>query len=214
LDLSTYALEKRIKLKYSTSYYPQGNGIVESTNKNLIKIIKRIVADNHKHWHIALSNALWADRVTPKEAIRNSPLLLVYKRESIMPPKILLPSLQLSQKVQEVECPTIEHIINPLLKLEEIRAQAKHKFDQHHQIVKRLFGDISSSNRNFGVGDLELKWDKEHEDNGEHTKFQNLCLGPFIITRKLGPDSFRLQTLEGKLDTFPVNGQVLKKYFS
>jgi hypothetical protein len=48
LEMSKFALEKRIKLKYSTSYYPQGNGLVESTNKNLIKIIKRTVAENKK----------------------------------------------------------------------------------------------------------------------------------------------------------------------
>jgi transposase InsO family protein len=32
--MSDFALEKGIKLKYSTSYYPQGNGLAESTNKN------------------------------------------------------------------------------------------------------------------------------------------------------------------------------------
>jgi transposase InsO family protein len=42
LDMNVFALEKGIKLKYSASYYPQGNDLVESTNKNLIKIIKRI----------------------------------------------------------------------------------------------------------------------------------------------------------------------------
>jgi hypothetical protein len=26
-----------------------------------------------------------------------------------------------------------------------------------------------------------LKWDKPHEGKGEHTKFQNLWLGPFLI---------------------------------
>jgi hypothetical protein len=49
LDMSKFALEKGIKLKYSASYYPQGNGLAESTNKNLIKIIKRTVVENHKN---------------------------------------------------------------------------------------------------------------------------------------------------------------------
>jgi hypothetical protein len=49
LEMSEFALEKGIKLKYSASYYPQGNGLTESTNKNLIKIIKRTVAENHKN---------------------------------------------------------------------------------------------------------------------------------------------------------------------
>ena len=109
--MSEFTLENGINLKYSSSYYPQGNGLAESTNKNLIKIIKRTVAVNHKNWHNTLLNALWTDRVTPKDAIGNSPFFLVYGREAILPPHILLPSLQLSQKVQEEECPLYKDIL-------------------------------------------------------------------------------------------------------
>jgi transposase InsO family protein len=214
LEMSEFALEKGIKLKYSASYYPQGNGLAESTNKNLIKIIKRTVAENHKNWHNALLNALWDDRVTPKAAIGNSPFFLVYGREAILPPHILLPSLQLSQKVQEEDCPPLESRINALMKLEEVRTQAKRKLDQHQQLIKSWFDSSYASDRNFEVGDLILKWDKPHEGKGEHTKFQNLWLGPFFIAEKLGPSSFRLQNLEGQLDTYPVNGQALKRYFA
>jgi hypothetical protein len=101
-----------------------------------------------------------------------------------------------------------------LLKLEEVRAQAKRKLDQHQLIVKNWFDSNSTSDRNFEVGDLVLKWNKPHEGKEEHTKFQNLWLGPFLIVEKLGPSSFRLQNLEGQPDNFPVNGQDLKKYFT
>ena len=60
--MSDFTLEKGIKFKYSVSYYPQGNGLAESTNKNLIKIIKRTVSENHKNGHNALFNAIWDDR--------------------------------------------------------------------------------------------------------------------------------------------------------
>jgi transposase InsO family protein len=109
LEMSEFSLEKGIKLKYSASYYPQGNGLAESTNKNLIKIIKRMVVENHKNWHNALLNALWDDRVMPKAVVGNSPFFLIYDREAILPPHILLPSLQLSQKFQEEDCPPLEN---------------------------------------------------------------------------------------------------------
>jgi len=38
-----------IKLVHSTSYYPQGNGLVESSNKSLIRIIKNLLEDNKKN---------------------------------------------------------------------------------------------------------------------------------------------------------------------
>ena len=123
-DMNVFALEKWIKLKYSVIYYPQGNGLAKSKNKNLTKIIKRTMSENHKNYHNVLYKALWDDRVTPKASIDNSPFFLIYRRESILPPHVLLPSLQLSQKVQEEECPPLENRINTLLKL-EVRTQAK-----------------------------------------------------------------------------------------
>ena len=108
----------------------------------------------------------------------------------------------------------MESRINALLKLEEVRAQAKRNLDQHQLVVKIWFDSNSSSDENFEVGDLVLKWDKPHEGKGEHMKFQNLWLGPFFIAEKLGPSSFRLQSLEGQPDTYPVNGQALKRYFT
>lgn len=34
--LSQFSLDRGIKIRYSSNYYPQGNGLDESTNKNLI----------------------------------------------------------------------------------------------------------------------------------------------------------------------------------
>ena len=61
--------EKGIKLHYSSNYYPQENGLAESTNKNLIRILKKMVIENQRSWHLALPNALWDDRVTPKNSL-------------------------------------------------------------------------------------------------------------------------------------------------
>ena len=36
--LTAFSHEKGIKLHYFANYYPQGNGLAESTNKNLIRI--------------------------------------------------------------------------------------------------------------------------------------------------------------------------------
>ena len=65
IDLRQYSLEKGIKVKYSANYYPQGNGLAESSNKNLINILKKTMATHHKDWHTKLLIALWADQITP-----------------------------------------------------------------------------------------------------------------------------------------------------
>ena len=92
IRLTTFAHEKGIKLHYSANYYPQGNGLAESTNKNLIRILKKTMIENQRSWHLALPNALWDDRVTPKNSLGVSLYTLVYGKEAILPPNIMLPS--------------------------------------------------------------------------------------------------------------------------
>ena len=93
IDLSSYSLQKGIKLKFSTNYYLQGNGLVESSKKNLISILKKTVASHHKDWHTQIYYALWAYQITPKEALGNSPYCLLYGKEVVLPPKLTIPSL-------------------------------------------------------------------------------------------------------------------------
>jgi len=38
-----------IKLAHSTSYYPQSNGMAESSNKSLLRIIKKLLEDNKRN---------------------------------------------------------------------------------------------------------------------------------------------------------------------
>jgi len=62
-----------ITLVHSTPYYPQGNGLVESFNKSLINIIKKLLEDNKKEWDSKLKFSLWDDRVTTNRSLGVSP---------------------------------------------------------------------------------------------------------------------------------------------
>ena len=94
--------------------------------------------------------------------------------EAILPPNLFLTSLQLAQSIQDEDCPAMEKSINTLLKQEEERNSSKQHFKKHQQIVKSWFDQSLSSNREFQVCDLVLKWDKAHEEKGDHTKFQKI----------------------------------------
>ena len=74
-----------IQLVHSTSYYPQGNGMAESSNKSLVGIIRKMLETNQKSWDSKLKVALWADRVIYKRSIGNSPFKLAYGTEAIFP---------------------------------------------------------------------------------------------------------------------------------
>ena len=69
--ICSWEIDHGIYLSTSSNYYPQGNGLAKSSNKNLIRIMKRTIKDNQRLWHSKLKTTLWANRITPKRAIRN-----------------------------------------------------------------------------------------------------------------------------------------------
>ena len=121
-----------MKLHYSANYYPHGNIIDESTNKNLIIILNKTVIENKRNWHVAPPNALWVDRVTPKNSLGVSPYTLVYGKEAIFPPNIFLSASQLSQASRGSSSEVLQVRINTLLKLEESRSKSRERF-KHQQ---------------------------------------------------------------------------------
>ncbi|XP_057814019.1 uncharacterized protein LOC131027940 [Cryptomeria japonica] len=50
-ELSLFCYDHGISLAHASDYYPRGNGQVESSNKNLINIMRKLVSENYKDWH-------------------------------------------------------------------------------------------------------------------------------------------------------------------
>jgi hypothetical protein len=53
-----FAVSLKIKLLSSLPYYTQANGQAKSSNKTLIKLIKKKIEENPKRWHEVLSEGL------------------------------------------------------------------------------------------------------------------------------------------------------------
>ena len=71
-NMVEFCFKYHIQLGNSTSYYPHGNGLVESSNKILMRIIKNMLLDNKKTWHTKMTHALWAHRISVKKSIGTS----------------------------------------------------------------------------------------------------------------------------------------------
>ena len=137
-------------MHYSTNCYPQGNRLAKSTNKILIRILKKTVIESQINWQISLPNALWEDMVTPTISLGFSPYTLVYEKETILPPNIMLPSLQLAQASRESNSEILQSRINTLLKLEESRQRPK-----IDSINIRILSRDCSTNENMVRGTLK-----------------------------------------------------------
>ena len=105
--------------------------MAESTNKNLLRIIKKTIVENKRDWHNALDTALWANRVTPQISLGTSPYFPAYGKEVILPPNIYLPSLQLAQYSHGRSSNFLQTRINTVVKLEEERIKVKEIFHMH-----------------------------------------------------------------------------------
>ena len=79
--------------KKSTPYHPQANGQAKSTNKVLVRILKKIVFEHISNWDEKLDLALWSFRMSYKVATRMTPFELVYGIEAVVPMEYVIPSL-------------------------------------------------------------------------------------------------------------------------
>ena len=101
-----------------------------------------------------------------------SPHTLIYGKEVVLPPNILLPSSIIAQESRGTDNEILQIRIYNLLKTKESRSKAKERFKHQQEVVKRWFDKHKTGNKEFEVGDLVLKWDHPHDLKGKHTKFQ------------------------------------------
>jgi hypothetical protein len=88
-----FAESLKIKLLSSSPYYTQANGQAESSNKTLIKLMKKKIEENPKRWHEVLSEELWAHHISKHSATKVTPFELVYRQEVILPVAVNLDAL-------------------------------------------------------------------------------------------------------------------------
>jgi hypothetical protein len=104
--------------------------LVESSNKNLIRIIRKTVGDNKRAWDSCLKHALWADRITKKRATGKSPFELVYGLDVILPINLRLPVYKLLRQFTTNQ-EALQHRIDELVQLEEDRLVAYTHFTDY-----------------------------------------------------------------------------------
>ena len=143
-----------ISLNHSTSYYPQGNGLEESSNKSLVRIIKKFLEDNKRSWNTKIEYALWAHRISTKREIGMSPFKLVYGTEVIFPTSLGVPVMKYFQEQQD-ELNHMQRRINQIIELEEQRNKACDKVHIHQEKMKNTF-DRRVKEEQFQIDDLVL----------------------------------------------------------
>jgi hypothetical protein len=161
-----------IVIGHSAAYYPQGNGLAKSSNKSLINIIKKVLNENKRSWHVHLKYVLWANWISKKKSIDISPFQMVYGTNVVLPINLALPVMKLWQDEKE-EPNHLPRRINQLIELQQHRVEVDKRFQKYQDDIKRLF-DHKTKDREFLSGDLVLRWDARNKDSMKHSKFDHI----------------------------------------
>ena len=74
--------------RYSTPSYPQGNGQAEAVNKVIVSGLKKRLDDAKGKWVEELPHVLWTYRTMPRRSTRETPFLMTYGAEAVIPLEI------------------------------------------------------------------------------------------------------------------------------
>ena len=83
----------KIEHPNSLPYPPKMNGAVEAANKNIKKILQKMVK-TYKDWHEILPFALHGYRTFVHTSTGATPFSLVYGMEAVLPIEVEIPSLR------------------------------------------------------------------------------------------------------------------------
>jgi hypothetical protein len=119
-----------IVLGHSTSYYPQGNGLAESSNKSLVNVIKKVLNKNKRSWHVHLKHALWENRISTKRSIDISPFQMVYGTEVVLPINLAFPVMKLWQDQNE-DPNHVTRRINQLIEVQQLRVEVDKRMQKY-----------------------------------------------------------------------------------
>jgi len=184
----------KITHRNSTAYRPQMNGVVEAANKNIKKILRKII-DNHRGWHEMLPYALLGYRTTVRTSIGATPYLLVYGTEAVIPAEVEIPSLRIIQEAELSNADWVRNRIEHLALIDEKRMTAVCHGQLYQQRMIRAFNKKVRS-RTFEEGQLVLKRIFPHQDEYKG-KFAPNWQGAYMVCKALSGGALILSAMDG-----------------
>ncbi|RDX84939.1 hypothetical protein CR513_33941, partial [Mucuna pruriens] len=106
------------------------NGVVEATNKNIKKIVQKIIV-TYKDWHDMLSYALHRYRTLVQASTGTTPYSLVYGIEVVFPMEVEIPSLCVNNDADAVDT-SLPCVTDSLPRLHETKFKPQQSFEVHN----------------------------------------------------------------------------------
>nr|XP_017227567.1 PREDICTED: uncharacterized protein LOC108203282 [Daucus carota subsp. sativus] len=137
-----------INHRVATAYHPQTNGQVEVSNREIKRILEKVVSPSRKDWVLKLDQAVWACRTAYKTPLGRSPFQLVYGKACHLPAELEHKAYWALKKLNfDMTTVGVKQMLQ-LNELDEFRLQAyeknklyKEKFKRRHdkKLVQKEF---------------------------------------------------------------------------
>ncbi|XP_058758232.1 uncharacterized protein LOC131631452 [Vicia villosa] len=202
--------EFKIEHHNSSPYRPKMNGAVEAANKNIKKIVQKMVV-TYKDWHEMLPFALHGYRTSVRTSTGATPFSLVYGMEAVLPVEVEIPSMRVLMETKLSEAEWCQSRYDQLNLIEEKRMTALCHGQLYQARMKQAFNKKVRP-REFREGDLVLKKILSFQPDSRG-KWSPNYEGPYVVKRTFSGGAMTLATMDGDELPHPVNADAVKKYF-
>ena len=190
-----------IRKTRTTTYHPEGNGMVERFNRTMGAMIRSLIGEEHDNWDKILPLTLMAYRSSVHETTQQTPHMMLFGREMTVPLALTMSELPTSL----VEQDELEHTWDLREKLAKVHRRAREVTGQAMRRQK-LQHDRGAMGHRRDVGDLVWLITKVRRQ-GRAAKFEHKCKGPYTVIDVMADVTYRIEDKKGKRTV--VNGERL-----
>ena len=188
---------------------PQTNGQVESFNKIISDGIKKKLEKAKGLWADELPNVLWSIRTTAKSSTGETPFMMVYGAEAVLPIEMCEPTLRvmLYDEAANWEAMKMNLDFLPETRGNALLRQAIYKLRMAREYNKHV------KNRPVRIGDYVLRKMAAQGRGNEEGKLTPNWEGPYRVAEAVHDGTYRLETLNGEAVPRSWNMDNLRKFY-